>query len=124
MLRGKHEQKIEKRKLHKEKEAFKVLLRKHSAVLETRKSDFVTNKAKSDSWQRIQVSMNAQFPGKEPRTIPQLKKLWERMKLDAKQELDAYSLKGSLFLRHSNPPILLHHALSSDSACFVSNGTL
>ncbi|CAG0895272.1 unnamed protein product [Darwinula stevensoni] len=87
-----------------EKEAFKALLRKHSPVPEIKKSDSVTNKAKSDCWQKIHVPMKVLFPANEPIKVPQLKKLWERMKMDVKQDLDAYSLKVSLFLKYTIQP--------------------
>ncbi|KAL1516193.1 hypothetical protein ABEB36_000112 [Hypothenemus hampei] len=60
-----------------EKNALISLVQKFKNIIETKKTDATTNKAKADAWMQIGVLFNSRFP---TRSDKQLKKLWDNLK--------------------------------------------
>ncbi|KAL1489678.1 hypothetical protein ABEB36_013620 [Hypothenemus hampei] len=61
----------------KEKIFLVSLMQTHKNIIEVKKTDATTNKAKVEAWKKISVHFNGRFPA---RTDKQLKKLWDNLK--------------------------------------------
>lgn len=55
-------------------------------IIENKRVDAVTVKQKNDAWAAIVLQMKNHFPDKPERTVKQLKDLWRREKIKAKNE--------------------------------------
>ncbi|XP_075526159.1 uncharacterized protein LOC142557845 isoform X1 [Dermacentor variabilis] len=83
---------------HEERELLRNLVVRHRAVIENRRTDNVSKRAKDSAWEKLAEEYNSQ-PGIRRVTVMQLRKLWDNekskwKKKDSEEKRDLYATGG------------------------------